>query len=259
MLHLAKQYMRYLIKGKSRFYLHSPFVYGLVEEIFRDKRHFYTYDEVEQVRKNLLKQSRSITIQDLGAGSRMESSTTRPINKMVKNAAITPKFGQLLFRLINDLKPKTMLELGTSLGISALYQAKANPTVPFTTIEGAPQLAKLAQKNFDFLKADNIKLLVGNFDDLLPQYLQSIDTLQYAFIDGNHQKGPTLSYFEQCLAKADNDSLFIFDDIHWSPDMTDCWNTICAHPKVTVSIDLYRMGLVYFRQEQTKEHFMLWF
>ncbi len=257
--HLAQQYIRYLLKGQSRFYLHSPFVFQLVQEVFRDKRQFYAYQDIENLRKGLLGRSDSITIQDLGAGSRVNATTTRRIDKMVKEVAITPKYGKLLFRLINHFKPKSMLELGTSLGISALYQAKANPNITFLTIEGAPQLAQLAQQNFTRLKADNIELIVGNFDDHLPQVLEGLESLDYVFIDGNHRKEPTLSYFEQCLKKASNEALFIFDDIHWSPEMTECWKTICEHPQVTVSIDLYRMGLVFFRQEQAKQHFILWF
>jgi len=231
----------------------------LVEEVFRDKRHFYAYEDIETLRKVLLGRGESITIQDLGAGSRVNATTTRRIDRMVKEVAITPKYGQLLFRLINHFKPQSMLELGTSLGISALYQAKANPNIPFFTIEGAPQLAQLAQQNFSKLQAHNIQLIVGNFEEYLPAILEKMEDLDYAFIDGNHRKKPTLSYFKQCLAKASNEALFIFDDIHWSPEMTECWKEICEHPQVTVSIDLYRMGLVFIRKEQTKQHFMLWF
>ncbi|WZL88411.1 class I SAM-dependent methyltransferase [Salinimicrobium sp. 3283s] len=77
------------------------------------------------------------------------------------------------------------------------------------------------------------------------------------FIDGNHQKEATLSYFEKLLPTVHNDSVMIFDDIHWSKGMEEAWEEIKAHPKVKVSIDTFQWGLVFFRREQEKEHFVI--
>jgi len=77
------------------------------------------------------------------------------------------------------------------------------------------------------------------------------------YFDGNHQKEASLHYFEKLLPLAHNDSVFIFDDIHWSREMEEAWEQIKAHPRVRVSIDTFYWGLVFFRKEQEKEHFSI--
>jgi predicted O-methyltransferase YrrM len=77
------------------------------------------------------------------------------------------------------------------------------------------------------------------------------------FVDGNHQKEATLRYFKLCLPKVHENSLLIFDDIYWSRGMKEAWNEIKAHPEVTVTVDLFWIGLVYFRKGQVKEDFVI--
>ncbi|HFC01093.1 MAG TPA: class I SAM-dependent methyltransferase, partial [Phaeodactylibacter sp.] len=163
-----------------------------------------------------------------------------------------------LFRLVNFYKPKTMLELGTSLGISTLYQASASLNANFITLEGDPEIAKLARFHFEKFKIKNITLVEGQFDHTLLPALQRLKSLDYIFIDGNHRMQPTLSYFEEALKFAHNESVFVFDDIHWSEEMEAAWEKIKAHPQVRISIDLFHMGIVFFRKEKReKEHFVL--
>ena len=74
------------------------------------------------------------------------------------------------------------------------------------------------------------------------------------YFDGNHQKKATLKYFNDCLPFINENSVFIFDDIRWTKDMLDAWQEISSHPKVSVSIDLFSIGLIFFR-DQVKEDF----
>ena len=77
------------------------------------------------------------------------------------------------------------------------------------------------------------------------------------YFDGNHQKAATLEYFQHCLQFVNNESFFIFDDIHWSKEMESAWEEIKKHPKVKVTIDTFQWGIVFFRKEQEKEHFII--
>lgn len=109
----------------------------------------------------------------------------------------------------------------------------------------------------------NISLKVGNFDELLSaeNLSRGIEVvtpgLDLIYFDGNHQKEATLNYFNKLLPLAHNNSVFIFDDIHWSKGMEEAWEEIKAHPRVRVSIDSFFWGLIFFREEQEKEHFTL--
>jgi len=255
--HRIIELFKYAIKGKSRFYLHSPFVYEFAENVLQDKRHFYAFDDIEALKNKLLLNHKQLEVTDFG--ERQKQSNLRKVSDIAQKTSIAPRYGKLLFRLVNHFKPQNMLELGTSLGISTLYQSKGNEQVKLITMEGCPSIAKVAAENFEILKAEEISIEIGNFNDRLGVILKNIEKLDYVFIDGNHQKEATLRYFKQCLAKAHDQSIFVFDDIHWSPDMTEAWNLIIKDPKVSISLDFYQLGILFFRQGQAKENFKLWY
>ena len=175
---------------------------------------------------------------------------------MAKSSLTPPSYSRLLFRMVNYLKPKTILEMGTCFGISSLYLYLPNTQTKMITMEGCPNVAQIAKKNFNQIKANNLKLINAPFDVALPEVLESYEQLDLLFVDGNHKREPTLFYFKQALEKANNQSCFIFHDIHWTQEMEGAWRTIQEHPRVRVTIDLFFMGLVFFNPEvKEKEHY----
>ena len=256
--YLILQYLRYYIRARTRYRVHSPFVFDLVNEVLEDDRHFYVFDDIERLRVNLLRDKRMLEVTDLGAGSHTTKSNQRSVQSIARSAVTPSRYTQFLFSLVHYLKPKTVLEMGTSLGISTLYQAKADGRAQVITLEGCPEIAEVAQENFKRLNANNIELMIGDFAKTLPQALQKIQRVDYVFFDGNHRKAPTLNYFREALKYAHEDSVFVFDDIYWSEEMMEAWEEIKAHPQVTLTIDIFYMGIVFFRKENlTKEHFTL--
>lgn len=254
----AFQYCKYLLRSFHLHGIHSPFVYQINETIFKENAKLYAFDEVESIRSKLLLTSKKINVQDLGAGSQANNSNERTIQDIAKYALKSPRKAQLLFRLAYAFKPTNIIELGTSLGISTAYLAKACPIARITTIEGSPEVAKVAIINFEKLNLQNVHQVVGNFDNRLEDELNRIKEVDFVFFDGNHKKAPTLSYFKTCLNYANEESLFIFDDIYWSKEMTEAWEEIKKHPSVTVTIDCFEMGLVFFKKDQAKEHFTVY-
>lgn len=252
----AQQYINYLAKAKNRHGIHSPFVYSLLDNVIYDKTRYPEYKTVTQIRKSLLNRTDSIEITDLGAGSTVNSSNVRRVSDIAKNSAKAGKWGELLFRLAKHFQPETMIELGTSLGVGSLYQSLGNPNGNLTTFEGCPNTAAIAQQQFNS-SGINPTIIKGNFDNTIQPYLDSIEKLDWAFIDGNHQEKPTIRYFEQCLEKCHNNSVLLFDDIYWSKGMAAAWQNIKAHPSVTVSVDLFQVGLIFLRKEQPKQHFTI--
>lgn len=253
-----RRYWRYYWRAKTRYQVHSPFVFDFVEKVLEDNRHFYAFDKLDNLRSRLLQDERSLKVKDLGAGSKQLKSNERRVQEIAKTALSTPFYNRLLYRIIQYYRPKTLVELGTSLGLSSLYLAKGNPQGRLYTIEGCPKTAAIALEQFQRLGADNIEPLLGSFDAVLPGLINGLQQIDFVFFDGNHRKEPTLNYFEQCLALAHANSIFVFDDIHWSEEMQEAWEAIKAHPKVRLSIDLFEVGLVFFRKQQLeKEHFRL--
>lgn len=253
----AKSYLRYVLTAKNRHGTHSPFVYRLLDEVIYDRAHRPEYDAPERLRRALMTDSRTLVITDLGAGSNINRDKERTVASIARNSAKQPKYGRLLYRLVAHFRPSEMVELGTSLGVSALYQALGNPGGRLATFEGCPQTAAIARENFQKKGVTNILLLEGNFDDTLGTHLDRLERLDWAFIDGNHRSEPTLRYFHQCLEKSHPGTVLIFDDIHWSPDMASAWEAIKAHPKVSVTLDLFQIGIVFLREGQAKQDFVI--
>jgi predicted O-methyltransferase YrrM len=263
-LFTALHYAAYRLTGKTRHDIHSPFVFGLLTEVIQDKKKHSAYERVEKVRMKLLGDDRFLNVSDLGAGSKTNSSPKRKVRDICRNAEKNKKYGQLLFRLAKHFQPSAIFDLGTSLGVTTLYFSEAAPAAKIVTIEGCPETAAIADSNFREHGSKNIELVIGNFDDVLQPVLDRSSQLpnqnsRLFFFDGNHQKEPTLRYFEHCIAHADNDSVFIFDDIHWSAEMEEAWAIIKKDERVTVTIDLFFLGIVFIRREQAKEDFIVRF
>lgn len=247
-----RAYFRHYFTAKRRGHgVHSPFVYELARTVFPaqpvDAQHV-----AEQWRSACVANTQTIAVTDFGTGV----SGPRTIASIARRAAKAPQQGALLGRLVQFLKPQYLLELGTSLGITTLYEAQPGQQ-QFITLEGCAATAAVAQTAFEKYNA-NAEVITGNFDETLEPTLNRFPRLDYVYIDGNHRREPTLRYFEQCLPKLHNDAVVVFDDIHWSHEMEAAWREICAHPRVRVSIDLFHFGVVFFRGEQPKEHFVLY-
>ena len=256
-LTFAKDYLLHRLKSKNRHGLHSPFVYRLVDEVIYDKKEYPAYKSIEKERDKLLANDRFITITDLGAGSHVNNNKQKKISDITLNALKPPKLAKLLYRLAAFSKPTNITELGTCLGITTLYLQAAAPESKVYTLEGCPQTARVAKEVFAKAGANNIKVITGNFDDTLPDVISGLDKLDFVYIDGNHQRDATLKYFEWCLPKVHENTLLIFDDIYWSGGMKEAWSQIIANPQVTATVDLFWIGLVFFKPGQAKEDFKI--
>ncbi|MGE7777019.1 O-methyltransferase [Chitinophaga sp. NPDC101104] len=255
---LAKKYIRYYMTAGNRHDVHSPFVYGLVEEVLNKKAFRPEYGPVEQLRARLLQSSDVVEVTDLGAGSLTGASNTRRVRDIARHAAKPAKFGQLFYRLVQYLDAKNVLELGTSLGLSTAYMASAGATVH--TIEGCPNIAALAKSNFSALGLENVRQHTGNFDNELLGVLQNMPNPDIVYIDGNHREEPTVRYFEESLAFLRPNSIVIFDDVHWTEGMERAWETVKSHPSVTTTIDLFFIGIAFVSPDfKAKQHFTIKF
>ncbi len=256
-LRFAKDFFLHRLNAKTRHGLHSPFVYRLVDTVIYDKTDKKVYTEVEAIRKNLRANDQTITVIDLGAGSHVNNNRQKKVSDIAAHALKPPKLAQLLYRITADLQPQNIIELGTCLGVTTIYLQKAAPEAKVYTLEGSPETAAVAKEVFSKAGLNDIQLITGNFDDTLPGIIKSLDKVDLMFVDGNHQKDATLKYFEWCLPKVHENTLLIFDDIYWSEGMKEAWEQIKAHPEVTVTVDLYWIGLVFFRSGQVKEDFLI--
>jgi len=248
--------LNFFLKADTFYRVHSPFVFDLLTHTLEDNRYFYEFDDIEKLRKELENNTALLNIVDLGAGSKKSNDSIRSIKDIV-NTAVSPAYQSMfLFKLAQYIDAKNIVELGTSLGISTLYLSGFSSKSTVHTLEGSPAILGTAKSIFKAFKRENIVTYEGSFDQYLPKVLGKIPTLDLCYIDGNHAKAPTLNYFEWCLPYVNENSIIVFDDIYWSKDMTSAWEEVKEYKEVTMTVDLFYFGLVFFKKEFTeKQHF----
>ncbi|NNK73990.1 MAG: class I SAM-dependent methyltransferase [Flavobacteriaceae bacterium] len=253
MRRLLLAYLRFLLRSTNQHGIHSPFVYELVNQCFKDRKPYPEYAQLKAYRESVRRDNTVLEITDLGPGSHILKSKQRVVKDIAKNAGSTTRRTQLLFRLVRHFKAQNILELGTSLGIASHAMSLGNPEARIKTIEGCPNLSAYTRDQLSGQAAKYVNILTGDFDEVL----DNLEPEKYdlIFIDGNHQKESTVGYFKRMKDLVHNDSVIIFDDINWSKGMQEAWAEIMADKCVRVSIDTFFWGLVFFRKEQAKEHF----
>lgn len=235
-------------------------MFGLYAHVINHDGYYGAYGAVENRRTELYHDATAIQVRDFGAGSRSGAGRTRRLRDIARTAAKPPELGQLLFRLVNHFQPHTSVELGTSLGLTTSYLALANARARVLTFEGCPATAAVARGTFEAVKVLNAEIVEGNLDATLAPALAALAApVDFAFFDGNHRYEPTLRYFELMNQHRTEHSVFVLDDIHWSQEMERAWEAVKQHPDVTLTIDLFYIGLVFFRRSQPKQHFTLRF
>lgn len=248
----VRAYLRYRRNAVTKHGVHSPFVFDLVTKTFPNDETDFTGFSAEKWREECLANDSTINVHDFGTGK----SGPRMISAIARRAAKSPKEGRLLYRIVKRFQPINILELGTSLGISAMYMRAGTPHAKIVTLEGCQETARIAREGLHKHKiAADVR--VGDFASTLAGVLEEMRSVDLVYIDGNHRRKPTLDYFNEIRKYAHNDTVFIFDDIHWSIEMEEAWKTIVADKDVHVSLDVFHFGLVFFRSQQVKEHFVL--
>jgi predicted O-methyltransferase YrrM len=259
-IRLLLSYLHYYFHSKTKYDVHSPFVYAFITEVLEDNKKYDGYAALRQLSHWAKKNNQLIWREDYGAGTKMSHNQPMKVSQIFRNTAISPKYQRLLFRISRWHKPQTCIELGTGLGMATAALALGNKTSVIYTIEGDPNIAHVAQQHFNALQLYNVHLITGKFDEQLPRWLAQHPQIDLAFIDGNHQYQQTVNYYRMLAPHCHNNSMIIFDDIRWSAGMFHAWKEIISDKSVTLSFDLYRLGIVFFRKEnKAKEHYLLYF
>lgn len=258
-IQLVIDFVRYKIKAGNQHVLHSPFLFEFYTNVILKKEtNLEPFSGIIARKKELEAVKNTISVTDYGAGSHWAKSSERSVSTIAKSSKKALKWQLILYRIVKKYYTNaTILELGTSLGCTTAFLATANPSNQVITLEGCPEIAKIAQQTFDQLTLKNIEISVGNIDETLPQTLNKLSSVDVVFFDANHRYEPTIRYFETCLAKATENSCFIFDDIYWSNEMKLAWKELKNRPEIGFSIDFFQLGILFFRKKQPTQHYTL--
>lgn len=249
------KYIVYYLKAKHRkgHGIHSPAVYEFVSKVLYRKTEDSEIKHIKKIIHDLSRMDQTVAFNDLGAGSAKMDANRRKIKDIVKYAGVGNKQGEILYRIVDFYKPKMIVELGTSLGISTLYlSAGLKGFGKIISVEANRELTDIAKNNLENLGTKNFDILSKTFDEAIPDILTKIESPVIIFIDGNHTYEATIEYFEQFRPKIQK-GMIIIGDIYWSVGMDMAWKRIKELSGTTV--DLYYMGVVFVDEMLTPGHY----
>ncbi|MFO7723254.1 MAG: class I SAM-dependent methyltransferase [Bacteroidales bacterium] len=254
LLQHASQYSRFLLTSVSPTGAEVPWLTGLLGGNHSSNGFDSHFQAIDGIRRSLSRNHTMISVTDYGAGPGATLSKQRKISDIAGSSSRGRKFSLLHYNLIRHLHPQTILELGTSFGFTTAVLAMGAPEATVATIEGCSATAAIAGETFKKLGLTNTRQVVGPFDRELETVLEQYRPLDYIFFDGNHRKTPTLNYFLKTLPYRSERAVFVFDDIRWSKPMTEAWEEITRHPDITLSVDLYSAGIIFFDPQLPGKH-----
>lgn len=251
--------LRYYWDAQTIFSAHSPFVYTFMKKVMNGKTTNDATKRIEAERSLLKKSSEEISFVDFGAGSIGGSNATkRTVRDIAENSLSGAWQCGVMHRMVKEYQVKNILELGTSLGVSTAYLACADSSARVITLEGNPASAEWAKRLWSKLLLANISTRIGEFASTLSGALDELESLDLVFLDGNHRKEATLEYFETIRSHIHAKSIVVVDDIYWSKGMHEAWRCLQQDPSVAFSIDVFRMGVLFFDPTiMPKQHFKL--
>lgn len=250
----AKAYFSYWLDAVDEHSLHSPFFFDFYTRVVKTNKAAKPIEKAEKLRSQLLRDTRELNGIDPGSGS----SAKRQVSIIAKNSMSPVLLSTLYDSIIDYFKAEKVIELGTSFGINTLYLASKKERAVIT-LEGSPEIAEIAKLTFEFSGAKNIKLIEGNIDQTLKEYLLSLRKVDLVLMDANHRFEPTMRYFSLLIPKLRESTVIIVDDIHYSQEMEKAWNALKNHKLVYGSADLFRCGILFFDPSLNKQHVILQF
>jgi predicted O-methyltransferase YrrM len=250
LVYKLKAFAGFWLKADTVYQVHSPLAFHWAQAVLEDGRRYYAFDDIEALRQQMRASPLTLDVEDYGASDERGQPLRRrvPLRQLAERASSSPLQGRWLFRTAQWLRPERVLELGAGVGVSTAYLAAGiSRQARLVSLEGCPTCAQVAEAHLDMLHlSDRVRIQSGPFAQGLPGVLEELGRLDLAFFDGHHQGAATMAYFEQCLPYVHEQSVFVFDDVYWSADMTEAWQRIQAHPRVTLSIDCFELGFVFF-------------
>ena len=251
----AKSYLRHWLLKVDEHSIHSPFFFDFYKNVLAKNEPPTSFQKLEKLRTDLLSNQTKIVVEDMGAGSIELKKNTRSLSDIANTSLAQKNYCELYYRIAKHLKAKKIVELGTSLGVTTLYLAEL-ASARVITFEGSHSIANIALTNFEYFEKNNIKLIEGNLNTTLHNFLQETEKINLVLMDANHRYEPTLKYFTLLMKRVNESSIIIMDDIHRSEEMEKAWEWVKANELVYGTIDLYQCGIVFFEPSLNKQHYV---
>lgn len=250
------QYLKYCFTSGHQhgFGIHSPYLYHLVTVVIEEDLPYYKYSLIEKIRTKMCK-----TTEKIGVFASDGSKSLSAIRSVVNDYAIEPKYGQLLFRLVNAYKPEAILEYGATCGISTMYMAAPNSKTPVYSITSQPEMADLAQSMCERVAMHNIKRVDGGKKvNEVAELMKKLPDNDFFYIN-SASPSEVLELVRERMDKCSSRFFIVVPTPYATKDMWQTWQTLIADKRVKQSINIFRLGILIANKDLQKEDYILRF
>lgn len=247
-------YLKYWLSKEDKYSLQSPFLFKIYQGLFDFLSKAKESDlDIEDIRKGLLNSKKIISVNDFGAGSKKVNTQRRRISDITKYSTSSRKFAQLYQYFCKITPARTVLELGTCMGLTSRYLARIASGTTYT-FEGSGEIKSVAMGSESI---ENLKFIQGRISETLTEILLLVDQVDFALIDANHTYLGTMDAYNQIKKKILPTSILAIGDIHWSSEMETAWEEIIDQKEVKLSLDFFECGIIFFDSPIPKNHYVL--
>ncbi len=252
------EWMNHRLKKKSAHSIHSPFLFDWYQIVYKGKLQEDIIANYRRLKKEIKNDHQTLFHQDFGAGSKKVKTSKPTISQLASASLKSESEAALIARTADYFQARKILEFGTSFGLTTALLAMVNPDAEIITLEGSEAVAQRASMIFDQLPQHGIRQIISQFDLAIEQKsLEEYGPFDMMIIDGNHRMKPTLHYFDYLLDFCSEDAVFVFDDIRWSKEMLNAWKIISSHPRITLALDMFGMGIGFLNPDLSKEYYFI--
>ncbi|MDR1331872.1 MAG: hypothetical protein LBK07_07180 [Tannerella sp.] len=227
-------YRRLFCRGG--FGIHSPFAFDLITKVVEERCARYFYRDIEAAHRQLTQDRTAITC----GGSR----TT--VCRAFRRCGITPGEGKFLFRLANHCKPLTFLTAGSAMGFVPLCLTGYAAAARCIMLEEERDFAATATRLVGGRTDVSIEIIAGADESRAAAALTAVERLDCLYLGREVDVRTRERLFAQCRPFLHGRSICIVAGIHGSTARKRQWEALCLHPDVTVSLDLYTTGVLFF-------------
>lgn len=252
-----KAFLPFLIYSKTKHAAHSPFLYDFILSVFENSQKNLHLEKCFYEKKLLFQNHSEIEICDFGTGRINAHNYVTKVSLQAKRSLKSNREIRQIFNLVAKYKPKQIIELGTSFGITSMAMAFASEESSILSFEGCPNTAEYAKRNFQKYNLNQISVVLGNIDEVLSSSLSGLNAFDMAVVDANHTYQNTLDYFFMLKSLRNSKSIIIFDDIHWSKEINNAWQKIKADEDITLTVETWNYGFVFFNSDLSKQDFII--
>ena len=233
---LGKHKLQRMLEGGLPQPLRTPLEFLIAKKLSQEAQQ--VVERVELIRSDVAQETRLFEVVNPH-----DSDPKRTAAQIADRSSVTSEWGTFLYLCAESFRSRAILELGSCAGISGCYLASSRYCTKFITVEGSESLASLARSNIARI-SERGEVVNALFDDALDQILPTLGGgIDLVYIDGHHEYKATLHYFRRLKFQLNKGALVVFDDVHWSEEMWQAWQTLKALEGFSYTIDAGRFGI----------------